>query len=134
MKRILFLTLLFIFTPATFAQDVAKNTPKPEEKKAPATAIIPKEDVQAIESLRKDAQLAQLQVENLQLKIQQAQTELAKLQEAQKKAEGAIQTAVTAAATKVGIPTSQLVEYEVTNGIDGAWILKKKATEKPKAE
>lgn len=133
----LFITAVILVMAAN-AQDKpqvkASPTPIPTEKKEPpSTAIIPAATVKEIEALRKDVELARLQIENIQLKIQQAQSELAKLQESQKKANDAVNAAVTEAATKVNIPTDKLVEYDVMGAPDGAWILKKKAADKPPA-
>lgn len=72
----LFFATLFVclFSLAAFAQDAPKSAasaepvaPAVKEKAAPATAIIPATTVKEIADLQKDAQIANLQVSNLQL-------------------------------------------------------------------
>lgn len=133
----LFLTCLTcLFAVCGFAQNAptgeqaAKSAPATDER-LPATAIIPAATAKEITALQKDVQIAGLQASNLQLQIEKAKAELAKLQEAEKKAGEALNQAVLAAAKAAGIASDKLVEYDMTTAPDGAWILKKK--EKPAA-
>lgn len=118
-----------VFSLSIFAQDSPKSAVK--EKAAPVTAIIPATTVRQITDLQKDMQIANLQAGNLQLQIEKANAELVKLRETAKKTEESLNQALLAAAQAAGIASDKLVEYDITNAPDGAWILKKK--EKPVA-
>ncbi len=137
MKTLTTILLLCLFALCGFAQDAPKASDQPVkpapsvEEKTPATAIIPAAAAKEITSLQKDAQIVALQINNLQLQIEKAKAELAKLQEAEKKAGEALNQAILAAAKVAGIASDKLIEYDVTTAPDGAWILKKK--EKPAA-
>lgn len=128
-------TVLAAISLSPFAQDTPKNTtaPKPtpapvrdgKAKEPPSTVIISADAVKGIMSVQKDAQLIQLQVENLTLKIQQAQADLKKLQEEAQKTGDVLKSTINAEAAKVGIPAELLPKYQISNGVDGAWILKR---------
>ncbi len=119
-------------------QNTANPAPTPAPVKAdtktkepPATAIIPAETVKSsILPAQKDAQIAQQSVELLSLRIEKAQSDLKKLQEDAQKTQEAFKASVMSAAVKLGIPVDALPNYEISNGVDGAWILRK--VEKPK--
>lgn len=127
MKKFLFVCLFVMMTGSALAQELAKNAPpKVEKKEAPSTAIIPADTVRIIEGARKDNQLINLQIENLQLKIAQANAEIDKLKGEAKKAEDAMSAAIGNAATAAKIPRDELGNYDLSTAPDGAWILKKK--------
>lgn len=133
--RTIILLILLVSTPA-FAQDKpqpkASETPVIEktinDKLAPpAEATLSLETVKALEAKNQTARLAQLEVENLQLKIAQAQRDLKELQEAAQKVVQEAQSALVDAAVKAGIPRDKLSEYEISQNKDGSASLKKRA-------
>lgn len=126
MKFIVTVLLVCLFVPCGLAQDASKASGQ-----TPPTAVIPAATAKEIASLQKDAQIAALQISNLQLQIEKATTELAKLRETGKKTEEALNQAILEAAKAAGIASDKLVEYDMTTAPDGAWILKKK--DKPAA-
>ncbi len=139
MKLLTAFAFVCMLALTAFAQDAPKPAASSEPvatgakgKAAPATAIIPATTVREITGLQKDAQIANLQITNLQLQIEKGKAELAKLQETGKKAEEALNQAILAAAKTAGIASDKLVEYDITTAPDGAWILKKKDKPAPR--
>lgn len=102
--------LLVIITGIALAQDKPEAKPEPKQPELPAKVELTAEDTKTLQDGQKDAQLVALQVENLQLKIQQAQDELKKLQEAQQEKQRTFAGIVTRL-TK--IPVEKLQEYSV---------------------
>lgn len=93
---------------------------KPAE--LPEKITLTKEQTKQIADSQKDAQLAALQVENLTLKIQQAQEELKKLQEAAGQKQKSL-TSLLTGLTK--LPVEKLQGYTIEEK-DGQMILTKK--------
>lgn len=106
----------FYFTLAGFllvilvGMSLAQDKPEAKQPELPAKVELTAEDTKTLQDGQKDAQLAALQVENLTLKIQQAQDELKKLQEAQQEKQRSLAGLVTRL-TK--IPVEKLQEYSV---------------------
>lgn len=105
-----------IITGIVYAQDAPKKDDTPDKIELTA------DQTKAIKEAQKDAQLVSLQVENLQLKIQQAQEELKKLQEDSQK-KGQKLSELFAEATKM--PVEKLNGYTIEE-VEGKFILKKK--------
>ena len=102
--------LLVIITSIALAQDKPEAKSEAKQPELPAKVELTAEDTKTLQDGQKDAQLAALQVENLTLKIQQAQDELKKLQEAQQEKQRSLAGLVTRL-TK--IPVEKLQEYSV---------------------
>lgn len=121
--RLIFFVLLFL-TPAVFAQDAPKASPAPTP--TPALKI---EDAKPI-IVTKDKILTS---ENLALRLQNAQLQAqaaipAELKKAIDDAQKALDEYY---AKEIGVSRDKLSEYEISNGLDGALILRKKATPPP---
>jgi len=138
MKRLIFIGIVLCMSVTAWAQQAAPNkaNEKPAEtvKGLPATAVIPAAAAKEIAELQKDAELTGLRANNLQLQVEKAGVELARLREEARKAAEVLNQKLNAAAKAAGIEADKLAEYDVANitvAPDGAWILRKK--DKPPA-
>lgn len=130
--KILFALFLTLFL---FSQALGQDKPEPKaadkpisaKKDAPAESTLSAETVKALEAKNQIVRLAQLELENLQLKMAQAQRDLKVLQEAAQKVSIEYQAALEEAAAKVGVPKDKLPEYEFIQNKDGSVTLKKRA-------
>ena len=110
-------------------------SPTPTATPGPAEVTLPASAIQNIENKSLAARLAQSEVNNFILRIQQAQamlktaeTDLQNLQKAAQAAEAAQRSASEAAMVAAGIPKDQLDQYEVDGPAkpDGSVKLKRK--------
>lgn len=105
------------------AQDVAKNDkPAPKAETLPATVELTAEQTKTVKDQEKMWRLASLEVENLQLKLQQAQTQLKELQE---KAQGEQKALGSALASASKIPLDKMADYDIGEK-DGKIVFTKK--------
>jgi len=103
-------------------QEVAKNAPKADAKKADKVPAIITIEIASVVELQKrqiEALAAEVEVKRLEDRLndqrKKAQT-----------AQAAFQTAVEEAAVKAGVPKEKLPDYEITEGQSGTWIVKRK--------
>lgn len=129
--------LLLAISICALAQDKpalkAADDAKPVAKAAPAEVTISAETIKTIESKNAIARLAQLEAENLLLRLQQMEEalkngpeSLQKLREAAKRATEEAGQANLDALTKAGIPEDKIKEYEQEKLPDGGIKLKLK--------
>lgn len=111
--------LLVIITGITLAQDAPKEA-KPDE--TPAKVELTVEQTKTVKDNQARVETANLRAENLALKIQQAQEELKKLQDAAQKEQ---QGFAAFFSRTVGIPTDKLTGYNIEEK-DGKIVLTKK--------
>lgn len=112
--------LLVIITGITLAQDAPKKEAKPDE--TPAKVELTVEQTKTVKDNQARVETANLRAENLALKIQQAQEELKKLQDAAQKEQ---QGFAAFFSRTVGIPTDKLTGYNIEEK-DGKIVLTKK--------
>jgi TolA-binding protein len=136
MKRIII--LFFTLAPlVAVAQDQpqTKGSDKPIEaakpKEAPVEAILDAATVKTLLDKAKDARIAQLEINNLQLQIEKAQQQLKELSERAEKLQDESKAAYQRAAIKAGIPGDELENYvSEPQQSDGTIKLKRKAAPK----
>lgn len=107
-----------------------KPKPKPKTEKAPPAFVeFDAKQIQDALAKRDAAKLANLEAENLMLKLERAQVEFQKLRDAAASAQAAYQAYLRDTAAKLGIPKEELPSYEFSDA-DGKFTLKRKATAK----
>jgi len=92
----------------------------------PAEVSVSAEEVKKLEAVNQTARLAQLEFENLQLKIQQAQGQLKELQDRAKQASDDASNAYFAMLQKAGVPKDKIADYEVKQNADRGLTFKRK--------
>ncbi len=118
--------LLAVFVCAVALTVYAQNKSEKKQAELPAEVSISVDEVKKLEAINQTARLAQLEFENLQLKIQQAQTQLKALEDRAKQANDDASNAYFAALAKAGVPRDKITEYEVKQNDDKSLSFKRR--------
>lgn len=96
----------------------------------PESVTLDASTVKTLQEKAKDAKLARLEAEKLARDLELGKTTLEKLMEEAKKTQEASDTAFIAECEKVGIPRSEVNNYEGAENEKGEFVLKRKPPQK----
>lgn len=123
--RILFLIVIFVLGAASVAAQEKES--KKESKSVPNTVQMSAAQVSKLDTVNKDARLAQLELENLQLRIEKASEELKKLQEKAKEAVKTAESAYLKEVESIGLSKDSVKEYDVKQNADNSLTFTKRS-------
>ena len=97
-------------------------------KDAPASVTLSAETVKRLQEKAKDARIARLEAEKLDIELRLGQINLERISEQVKKSQEASDREFVAVCEKAGIPASDVGNYEGSENEKGEFVLKRKAT------